>query len=70
MREGWTLGFFLVVADLPGLAWTCSVLRPSLLNCQFEVFHGISLPSHSRNSRVEPASQGSGRTRKGELIQH
>ena len=32
---GLETGVFLIT-DLPGLAWTCPVLRPSLLNCQLE----------------------------------
>jgi hypothetical protein len=41
-HEGWSLGF----SNSNWLAWacwTCPVLRPRLLSCQYEVCHGISL---------------------------
>ena len=44
-HEGWSLGFFLLVIDKPGLPGLAQFFGPSLLDCQFEVCHGISLPS-------------------------
>jgi hypothetical protein len=35
--------FFLLVIDFPLLTWTCLNFRHSLLYCQFEVCHEISL---------------------------
>ena len=43
-QEGWSLGFFLLVIDKPGLPGLAQFFGPSLLDCQFEVCHGISLP--------------------------
>jgi hypothetical protein len=50
--QGTGRGIFLVT-DLPGLAWTCPLLRPSLLDFQFEACHCVSLPQISGSLYVQ-----------------